>query len=141
MISFELKKIIEQLRKQGHHDFVGNVTVKQIEQFEKDKDVTLPSQYKEWLQYSDGGCLFLPGGVQFYGVGHLPLINEDDDDRPDDSFIVIGALATGDPILCKKDGEEVCIYNHEAGRIESDERYPDFFSFLDDLYDLLGIGD
>ena len=65
----------------------------------------------------------------------------DDDDRPDTTYIVIGALSSGDPILCKKSGEQISIYNHEAGRIESDEVYSDFFSFLNDLYELLGIGD
>ena len=57
-----------------------------------------------------------------------------------DNYIVIGALATGDPILCKKKGEQISIYNHEAGRIEEDEIYQNFYAFLSDLYELLGIG-
>ncbi|MBM6804002.1 SMI1/KNR4 family protein, partial [Mediterraneibacter glycyrrhizinilyticus] len=44
-------------------------------------------------------------------------------------------------ILCKKDGEKIAIYNQEAGRIENDEIYDDFMAFLNDLYDLLGIGE
>ena len=63
----------------------------------------------------------------------------DDNDRPTEEYIVIGALATGDPILCERTGERISIYNLEAGRIEEDEIYEDFFAFLDDLYELLGL--
>lgn len=37
-----------------------------------------------------------------YGVAHKPLIDIEDNDRPDDNYTVIGALASGDSILCKK---------------------------------------
>ena len=87
------------------------------------------------------GCSFLPAGVQFYGVSHRPIIDLQDDNRPDESYIVIGALSSGDPILCQKGKEQISIYNSEAGVIESDEVYLDFFAFLNDLYDLLGMGE
>lgn len=141
MISEELKKITEQLTEQGEMCFLEGVEEEQIDEFEKKHSVSLPSKYKEWLRFSDGGECFMPAGVQFYGVAHKPLINPNEDDRPDDSYIVIGALASGDPILCEKAGEQISIYNHEAGVIESDERYSDFIAFLNDLYDLLGIGE
>ena len=54
--------------------------------------------------------------------------------------MVIGALASGDPILCEKSSEKIAIYNQEAGRIEDEEIYDDFIAFLKDLHDLLGIG-
>ena len=38
--------------------------------FEKEKEVTLPSKYKEWMLFSDGGELVLPAGVQLYGIEH-----------------------------------------------------------------------
>lgn len=60
---------------------------------------------------------------------------------PDDRYIIIGALASGDPIIFKKTEERICIYNHEDNRIEDDETYEDFFAFLNDMYDMLGIGD
>lgn len=141
MISDELKIITEQLQKQGKMQFVEGAATEQIEAFEKDTSVKLPEKYKEWLQFSDGGECFLPAGVQFYGVAHKPVINLDEDDRPDDKYVVIGALASGDSILCEKAGEQISIYNHEDGVIESDETYKDFFAFLNDLYDLLGIGE
>lgn len=140
MISDELKSIVKKLNKQGKMNFLDAATEEQISEFENKYEIKLPLKYKEWLLFSDGGECFLPAGVQFYGVAHKPLIDVDDNDRPDDSYIVIGALATGDPILCKKSEEQISIYNHGTGRIESDETYSDFFSFLNDLYELLGIG-
>ena len=139
MISDELKAIIDKFNKQGKMVFLEGATEDQIAQFEKEHEIKLPERFKEWLQHSDGGDCFLPAGVQFYGVAHKPLINVDCNDRPKDSFIVIGALDTGDPILFKKGSEQILIYNQEAGQIEDDETYEDFFAFLNDLYSLLGI--
>lgn len=140
MISDELKNILDSITKQGKMRFLEGATKEQILSFENEKGITLPKQYKEWLEESDGGELFLPAGVQFYGVAHKPVIDVNDSDRPNDDYIVIGALATGDPILCEKEGEQIAIYNHEAGRIEDDEVYQNFYAFLSDLYELLGIG-
>lgn len=139
MVSEELKVIIGKLNEQGEMAFLEAATEEQISWFEVSHKVKLPEKYKEWLQHSDGGDCFLPAGVQFYGVSHKPLIEVDCNDRPDDSYVVIGALDTGDPVLFKKDSEQISIYNQEAGQIEKDEVYDDFFAFLNDLYDLLGI--
>ena len=137
----EVQKIAEQLSAQGKMRFREAATEEEILRFEQEKGVDLPSQYKEWLRFSDGGLLFLPAGVQFYGVSHNPLIDVDEEDRPDDRFVVIGALAMGDPILFEKDSERVCIYNHEAGRIEDEESFTGFFAFLKELPAILGIGE
>ena len=64
----------------------------------------------------------MPAGVQFYGVTHKPLINVDCNDRPDDPYVVIGALDTGDPILFKKGSEQISIYNQEP--VETKENSP-----------------
>ena len=141
MISDELKVIIEMLKNNGTMDFFEPATEEQVSEFEKNNNFKFPTHYKEWLLYSDGGECYLPVGVQFYGVAHKPLIDVNDNSRPDDRYVVIGALPTGDPILIKKDSERVSIYNQEAGRIEDDEVYDDFFAFLNDLYDILGIGE
>lgn len=142
MAAEDLKAIIENLQKQGKMAFLEKTTPEKIEAFEKKNVVTLPEQYKAWLLYSDGGELFLPAGVQFYGIEHKPLMNVKSEDRPSDDYVVIGALASGDPILFKKNSEEVAIYNLEGGRIEDDEKYSDFNAFLIDLPSgILGIGD
>ena len=141
MVSDELKSITETLNTQGKMRFLTPCSEEKITQFEHEHSITLPKQYKEWLQFSDGGECFLPAGVQFYGISQKPFIDVDDNSRPDNSYVVIGALASGDPILIKKDSEQISIYNQEAGRIEDDEVYDDFFAFLNDLYDLLGMGE
>lgn len=140
MISEELKAIVDKFKEQGKMNFLDETTKEKILAFEKENNVTFPSKYKEWLLFSDGGELFLPAGVQLYGVEHKPLIDVNDNSRPSEDYVVIGALASGDPILFKKDSEKIAIYNQAAGKIDDDEIYDDFFAFLNDLYDLLGIG-
>ena len=137
----EIKKIADRFHEQGKMIFPEGATEDQITQFEKEHQILLPSAYKAWLQYCDGGEFFLPAGVQMYGVAHKPLIDVDGNDKPDDKFIVIGATSWGDPILCEKAGEKISLFNHEDGVIAEDEVYEDFFLFLGDLYDLLGIGE
>lgn len=140
MISEELKLIVDKFNKQGKMNFLEETTEEKISVFEKEQSVKLPIKFKEWLLFSDGGEFFLPAGIQLYGIEHRPLIDVDNNDRPSEDYIVIGALSSGDPILCEKTGERIAIYNQEAGRIEEDEIYDDFIVFLNDLHDLLGIG-
>jgi hypothetical protein len=140
MISEELKAIVDKFKEQGKMNFLEETTEEKLLAFEKEKGVTLPSKFKDWLLFSDGGELFLPAGVQLYGIEHKPVLDVNDDSRPREDYVVIGALASGDPILFKKESEKIAIYNQAAGRIEDDEVYDDFIAFLNDLYDLLGIG-
>lgn len=140
-MSDEPENIADLLRSQGTMSFVTPATSELITTFEAKYDLQLPSQLKQWLHVSDGGDFFLPAGFQLRGVAHLPLIDVDDPDRPDDSYIVIGTLSSGDPVLCERSSERISIYNHEAERIEDDEIFVDFFSFLDSLAAVVGIGD
>ncbi len=139
-ITKELEKIIDTISAQGEMNFLDATTEENITVFEKKHNIKLPKKYKEWLLFSDGGECFLPAGIQFYGVEHKPIIDIEDDDRPDDSYIVIGTLASGDPIVFKKTEERISIFNHKDNRIEDDEIYEDFYAFLNDMYDMLGIG-
>lgn len=140
MISDELKQLVNKFNEQGEINFCKETTENKILEFEKEHNIKLPAKYKEWLLFSDGGEFFLPAGIQLYGIENKPTIDVDNNDRPSEEYIVIGALASGDPILCEKAGEKIAIYNQEAGRIEDDEIYDDFIAFLNDLYNLLGIG-
>ena len=140
MISDELKQLVNKFNEQGEMNFCKETTENKILEFEKEHNIKLPAKYKEWLLFSDGGEFFLPAGIQLYGIENKPTIDVDNNDRPSEGYIVIGALASGDPILCEKAGEKIAIYNQEAGRIEDDEIYDDFIAFLNDLYYLLGIG-
>lgn len=141
MISIEIQQLVDNFKKQGKMAFLEAATEESIASFEKENSVNLPVKYKEWLLFSDGGELFLPAGIQLYGIKHKPVIDVNDDSRPSEDYVVIGALASGDPILFEKNSEKIAIYNQVAGRIEDDEIYDDFIAFLKDLYDLLGIGD
>lgn len=116
-------------------NFLEEATEEKISKIEKEHSVKLPTKYKEWLLLSDGGEFFLPVDIQLYGIEHKPVIDVDNNDRPSDEYIVIGALASGDSILCEKAGEKIAIYNQGAGRIEEDEIYDDFIVFLNDLYE------
>ena len=140
MISDELKQLVNKFNEQGEMNFCKETTENKILEFEKEHNIKLPAKYKEWLLFSDGGEFFLPAGIQLYGIENKPTIDVDNNDRPSEEYIVIGALASGDPILCEKAGEKIAIYNQEAGRIEDDEIYDDFIAFLNDLRNLLGIG-
>ena len=140
MLSDELRNVVSRLNSLGKMSFLAGATKDQIELFEKEHEIKLPLKFKEWLLFSDGGEFFLPAGIQLYGVAHKPVIDVNDSDRPNENYIVIGTLSSGDPIVCEKAGEQVSIYNHEAGKIESDETYSDFFCLLNGLDELLGIG-
>ena len=133
MISDELKQLVNKFNEQGEMNFCKETTENKILEFEKEHNIKLPAKYKEWLLFSDGGEFFLPAGIQLYGIENKPTIDVDNNDRPSEEYIVIGALASGDPILCEKAGEKIAIYNQEAGRIEDDEIYDDFIAFLNDL--------
>ena len=122
----------------GEHHFLPAATIEQIAEFEKENHVCLPQQYKEWLMFSDGGELFLPAGIQLYGVNHNPIIDINDNDRPDDSYIVIGTLSFGNPIIFRKREERISIYNHAGGKIEEDETFENFYDFLDSLQNIIG---
>lgn len=141
MISEELKTIVDRFKDQGKMSFLEGATEEQITQLEKEHEVSLPEKFKEWLMYSDGGELFLPAGVQLYGVTHKPVIDVNENDRSDENYIVIGALASGDSVLCEKSGEKISIYDHESGSVDDELIYDDFYAFLNDLYDLLGVGE
>ena len=126
----QITAIIDKFKEQGKMNFLDVTTEEKILSFEKEKGVTLPSKYKDWLLFSDGGELFLPAGIQLYGVEHKPLIDVNDNSRPSEDYVVIGALASGDPILFKKDSEKIAIYNQASGRIENDEIYDNFVAVL-----------
>lgn len=48
-------------------------------------------------------------------------------------------MTSGNLIVFKKTEEQISIFNHEDNRIEDDETYKDFYAFLNDMYDMLGL--
>ena len=65
MVSDELKQVLDQIKNQGKMRFLDAASEEQIALFEKENGILLPEKFKEWLQVSDGGDLYLPAGVQF----------------------------------------------------------------------------
>ena len=141
MISDELKKIISTFESQGVMNFLDPASEEQISQFEKKNGIRLPEKYREWLRFSDGGEFFLPAGTQMYGVAHLPLIDVADEGCPDDKHIVVGRRCNGDPVMYEKGSETFAIYFPDEGKIGNGLVYNDYFDFLNDLYDVLGIAE
>lgn len=139
MISEELKKIIDIIYAQCENNFLDATTKEKITNFETKHNIKLPVKYKEWLLFSDGGEIFLPAGIQFYGVEHNPTIDIEDNNSPGTDYIVIGTLSSGDPIVFKIGEEQISIYNLEDDRIENDETYKNFLCFLEDTYNILGL--
>ncbi len=137
--SFDYSGLIEEFKLLGKHRLFESAKEEEIDLFENTNKIVLPKKYKAWLKLTDGGELFLPAGLQLYGVVHTPSIDINNDDRPDGNYVVLGTLASGDPILFKKGSEQICIYNHTAGRIEADEVYDDFYAFLSDLKEIVNI--
>ena len=138
----ELGVIISGLKEKGKLLLNGGATEEQINSFEEKSNIKLPLQYREWLKMSDGGNLFPPAGIQFYGVSQKPIIGDDPwaKDFPE-GYYTIGTLSYGDAVLCKKDDDKIYIFNHETGKIEEEEVFPDFYSFLKNLPDFLAIED
>lgn len=128
-----LNQLISELNAYNGMSFIKGCSFEELEYFEKSNDIQLPIKYKEWLLFSDGGELFLPSSIQLYGVKHKPIIDINDDSRPSNDYFVIGALSSGDTILVNKYNEEISIYNISDNKIEKDEIYRNFNSFLMDL--------
>lgn len=132
-----LRQMVDELKGQGKGVFMNLQPQEKIDVFEKGNNFTLPTKYKEWLLLSDGRELFLPARVQLYGVEHKSTIITEDNNIPNNNYIIIGMLTSGDLALCKENEEKVSVYNPEAGRFEDRAIYDDFVAFLNDLYDLL----
>lgn len=79
--------------------------------------------------------------MQFHGVAHRPLIDVSEDRRPGDNYIVVGVLCAGDTLLYEKGSDKFAVYFPEEGELDENLIYEDFYDFLTNLYDLLGIED
>lgn len=75
MISEELKLIVDKFNEQGKMNFLEETTEEKISEFEIERSIKLPTKFKEWLLFSDGGEFFLPAGIQLYGIEHKPIID------------------------------------------------------------------
>ena len=107
---------------------IKGVTTEEIKSFENKNNINISLLYKTWLLNSNGGELFLPAGIQLYGISHKPLIEIDKNKN-----IIIGALSNGDLVFCNSLNEKISILNIETNEIAEDEVYDDFLAFLIDF--------
>lgn len=135
----DLKELYDTFKQRSDMYFLEGASAERIKEFEDRNGISLPVAFKEWLKICDGGEFYLPAGLQLYGVAHKPVIEVNAVVRPDDSYIVIGALASGDPIVCRSGEERISIYNREGDRIEDDETYEDFYTFINSLGEIVYI--
>lgn len=76
MISEELKLIVDKFNEQGKMNFLEETTEEKISEFEIERSIKLPTKFKEWLLFSDGGEFFLPAGIQLYGIKNKNLFRK-----------------------------------------------------------------
>ncbi len=141
MTSQEWEAKFAELGKYGRIKTMPWASLEDISRFEEMHGIRLPQQYREWLQYTDGGILFPPAGVQLYGVAHKPLLSFSKEECPDSMYVAAGAMPYGDPVLFEKKSGRFMIFNREAQSFDPKETFPDFVAFLDQLPALLGLED
>jgi hypothetical protein len=107
------------------------VSSNEIHSFEKNHNLTLPEQYKQFLLFTDGCCL-LNTSVQFYGVAHKPIIKTDFE-GVDKGYYVIGKFGFGDPICFTAGSDKIIQYG------ETCIEYPDFRALLDYIITNFGV--
>lgn len=112
-------------------------SVSQITNYENETNNKLPNDFKEWLLFSNGGEIFVPGTV-LYGVDNnakSSLLNENDDQKRgafslDDSLLVIGRFNFGDLLCIDLNCAEVVQWDHEED--EEYLRWNSFFEFIEE---------
>ena len=108
-----------------------------IEDFETKNGFKLPASFKEWLEKDECPDHGDYGFCQFYRINKDPVINIKDVYMVSGcEYLVIGSLADGDPILCKKTKDtdnKLCIYDIHAGMIHENEIYNDIWALMNDI--------
>lgn len=130
-----MNEIINSISKLPNMKFNVGASIEEIKKFENDTKIILPKDYKDWLVFSDGGELFIPG-INLYGVSNRPFIRRGDGIEAPENYIVIGRTIYGNA-LCFKDGEEKIIeWEHES--FEEFLVWDNFILFLAESEEMYG---
>jgi len=117
-----------------------------VEKYEQAAGITIPASYREWLDFSDGGEIFVPG-TEFYGVNadeRFSLYSENDPKARevfslDASMLIVGQLNFGDLVCLDVNSGEIIQWDHELD--EEYLRWTDIFSFIEDeITDYVTVG-
>ena len=108
-----------------------------IGQYEKTTNISLPQDYREWLLFSNGSEIFVPGTV-FYGVDSTAknsLIEKNSQKERGlfaigDSLLVIGRFNFGDLLCMDLNNGEIIQWDHETN--EEFLRWNNFFDFIEE---------
>jgi len=134
-----MKGIIERFKELPGMSFIPAASEEEITIWEKENGVALPPDYREWLKFSDGGEIFIPG-MQLYGVTHKPLLSyfnrpEERETLPEELY-VLGEFGFGD-YLCFVRGEDAIVqWDHENW--DEFMRWDSFKDFLPDAEEMFG---
>lgn len=93
---------------------------KEIEQWEKENGINIPTTYKDWLEFSNGSTIRSNLAI-FYSLNEFIIDNEKKPYCVPDECIVIGELGGWGKVLCFStiDGSLIT-YDHEDKRYISD---------------------
>lgn len=117
-----------------------------IQNYESKANIKLPSEYIDFLKFSNGGEIFVPG-TRFFNINEndeFSLSNQNTKENRsifslNESLIVIGSLNFGDLICINLQTSEVIQWDHETD--QEFLRWRNFFDFLDDEIDSYYKGD
>ena len=98
-------------------------TPQEIADYETAKDLKISEQYRQWLEYTDGCCLF-DSLIQLFGVAHQPFIEKEGRGLPE-GLLGIGHFCFGETIALVPDSNKVGVYGEE------NREYSDFWEFMD----------
>ena len=117
--------------------FFPGVKKSEIARYEQEEGITIPTEYREWLMFSDGGEIFVPG-TRLYGIGigaekTLVTVNAQEERylfALDSSLLIVGTLNFGDLLCLDLSSGEVVQWDHEDD--EEYLRWDSFFNYLDE---------
>lgn len=108
-----------------------------IMRYEDSVNISLPKEYQEWLLFSNGGEIFVPGTLLF-GVGDSEthsLVEQNRDAARElfalnDSLLIVGRFNFGDLLCLDLRSGEAVQWDHELD--EEFLRWPSFYQYLDE---------
>ena len=129
-IKHEIEEILEikdELEDEGEFEFNNPTNDVEIERWEKQNNIIIPEQYKDWLKFSNGSKIDGEFAV-FFEVDRL-IVNKDEFDEP---IVIIGSMVGDGEILAFsiKTGEILKILD---GRVRKFETFQKYLQFLIDV--------
>jgi hypothetical protein len=130
-----MNKTIERLLKTGGTiEKQPPATAESISKVEKALNAVLPAAYREWLGFSNGGEIFVPGTI-FYGTdGNNSLANNNTSKLREQfsipkNLVIIGQMNFGDFVCADLNTQQIVQWSHDDG--EEFLRWDNFYIFLD----------